>query len=177
MDLSALTVVTELPFFSAVLFSSLVTPYLLYPLAYFYPAAFHRVMTQDTLVWTTSIAKTITIPLYLIEAFSGGVNWPGCSIGLPMVLVGQYLNYVVYRRLGKVRAYYGWELSLFNGPMFTDFPFNIGHAQYKGLMLSIFGTFCLCNPTDRMGVVTTLWIGIYFFMTLFESFPSGRKMA
>jgi hypothetical protein len=175
MEVSVLTAVTKTPIFTTALLTSVVSPYLLYAFTYFFPDAFHRVMRQNTLVAVTSIAKAIAIPLYLIEALSAGINWSGCVIGLPMVLVGQFLNYLVYRRLGKVRAYYGWELSLFSGPMLTDFPFNLEHAQYKGLILCIFGTFCLYNPTERMGAVTALWIALYFFVTLFESFPSGRK--
>jgi hypothetical protein len=104
MEVSALTAVTKTPIFTTALLTSVVTPYLLYAFTYFFPDAFHRVMRQNTLVAVTSIAKAIKIPLYLIEALSAGINWSGCVIGLPMVIVGQYLNYLVHRRLGKVRA-------------------------------------------------------------------------
>jgi hypothetical protein len=119
--------------------------------------------------------KEVSLILYAMEALRGTVNWAGVAIGTPCLLIGQLLSYLVMHKLGPVRAWYGWELSLVSGERLTEFPFQVGHAQYKGLILCVFGVWCMVNPTLKFTVMTTIWIAMYFYITLVETTPSGRK--
>lgn len=157
-----------------VLAFSMVVPYLCYSVAYFKPFFFQRHATQDGLVMFSSVLKAICMTCYGFLALRGGINTKGLIIGIPFIIIGQYLNMVVYKKLGKVRAYYGWELRLFTGPMLCGFPWDIGHAQYKGLMLSVIGTWFCFNPTVKFTAFTMLWVFMYFYIIVVETLPSGR---
>jgi hypothetical protein len=61
--------------------------------------------------------------------------------------------------------------------MSIGFPFDIGHAQYKGLILSLPGAFFAANPSIRLTAFTTLWLAMYFYITFVETCKSGRKVA
>ncbi len=78
-----------------------------------------------------------------------GLMWPGSGglgaalAGLGLILVGQFLNYSVFRRLGRVGVFYGIRFGL-RVPWCTDFPFSLlKHPQYVGALLSIWGLFLL----------------------------------
>lgn len=160
---------------NVVLGISMVVPYLCYSVAYLKPAFFKRISSQNALVSSSSVLKAICMACYAYIAIKSGINYNGLIIGFPCILVGQYLNFVVYNKLGKVRAYYGYELGLFNGSMLSGFPWNIGHAQYKGLMLSVIGTWFCFNQTLRFTAFTMLWVFMYFYIIVVETLPSGRK--
>ncbi len=78
-----------------------------------------------------------------------GLIWPGNGGMVPgltggsLVLVGQLLNYSVFRRLGRVGVFYGCR---FGHPVqwCTEFPFSVlKHPQYVGALLTIWGFFLL----------------------------------
>lgn len=155
--------------------ATLVPPYLLYSVAYLKPTTFKRFLTQRQLVVLSSVLKAICMCVYLFFGFSAGINYTGLWIGIPLFLVGQSLNLLVYNLLGEQRAYYGWELGLYSGPMLSGFPWTLGHAQYKGLMISVIGTWFCFNPVPRLTAATMLWVCMYFYITIVETLPPGRK--
>jgi methylene-fatty-acyl-phospholipid synthase len=69
--------------------------------------------------------------------------------GVLLIGVGQFLNYTVFRRLGRVGVFYG---NRFGRPTVwcTRFPFSVlSHPQYLGASLSIWGFFLLLRfPHD-----------------------------
>jgi len=76
-----------------------------------------------------------------------GLAWPGGGGIMPavaggsLVLVGQFLNYSVFRRLGRVGVFYGIRFG-YRVPWSTEFPFSVlKHPQYVGALLSIWGCF------------------------------------
>jgi methylene-fatty-acyl-phospholipid synthase len=156
---------------------AITVPYIAYSIAYLAPSTFKRFASQDGLVKMSSVLKAVAMTLYLREVLHSGLNIAGLLFGIPLFAVGQLLNVVVYQRLGKERAYYGWELSIRSDPMLVGFPFDIGHAQYKGLILSLLGAFFTANPSVRLTSFTTLWIAMYFYITFVETCKSGRKEA
>ena len=159
-----------------ILVFAMVTPYFCYSLAYLKAQWFWKFFqSQRQLVVFSSILKAICMILYLHYALEAGFNFHGMLIGLPLAIVGQYLNMLVYNKLGEKRAYYGWELSLYSGPMLTGYPWTIGHAQYKGLLLCVLGVWCCFNPTPKFTAINMLWSLMYFYMIIMESLPPGRK--
>jgi|SRR5215468_165323 len=63
--------------------------------------------------------------------------------GITMMLVGQFLNYSVFRRLGRVGVFYGNRFG-HRVQWCTEFPFSVlTHPQYVGALLSIWGFFLL----------------------------------
>jgi len=93
----------------------------------------------------------------------GGLRWPGSGgaaaavAGVVLMLVGQYLNYSVFRRLGRIGVFYGNRFG-HEVPWCTDFPFSVlAHPQYVGAVLSIWGFFLLVGfPQDEWFVLPTL---------------------
>ena len=123
----------------------MVTPYLAYTWAFKAPSHFKKHCSQDTLVLLSSFVHGLTFILYFIIALVGGFNASGVPFGIPLIAAGQLLNYLVYNRLGQVRAYYGWELDLDNNPPQKGFPFTLGDSQYKGCMLTVIGFYYYFN--------------------------------
>jgi hypothetical protein len=162
------------PLFDATLLSTIVFPYVLYAVTYLSPATTRRLMSQRTLIWLSTRLKEVSIALYLIDGFRGGVDWSGVLIGASCALIGQFLSLIVIFKLGTVKLFYGWELEIVNERRLTEFPFLVGHPQYKGLILSVFGCWCAFRPTIRFTIATTVWIAGYFFLIVVESFESGR---
>ncbi|KAH0792846.1 phospholipid N-methyltransferase [Histomonas meleagridis] len=119
--------------------------------------------------------KTICMVLYAAYGFQGKFTFKYIYISIVCIAIGQYLNYIVYTRLGKVRAYYGWELGIDNSPPIHGFPFDIGHPQYKGCFLTLLGTYLLFEATKKFTFFTIIWTIMYFYITLIESTSPGRK--
>jgi methylene-fatty-acyl-phospholipid synthase len=69
--------------------------------------------------------------------------------GATLVLAGQFLNYSVFRRLGRVGVFYGIRFG-HRVRWSTEFPFSVlKHPQYVGALLSIWGFFLLARfPHD-----------------------------
>jgi methylene-fatty-acyl-phospholipid synthase len=78
-----------------------------------------------------------------------GPTWPGGGgtvavlIGSTLVLVGQFLNYSVFRRLGRIGVFYGIRFG-HHVRWSSEFPFSVlKHPQYVGALLTIWGVFLL----------------------------------
>lgn len=91
------------------------------------------------------------------------LTWPGSGgivavlAGGGLVLVGQFLNYSVFRRLGRIGVFYG---SRFGHQVrwCREFPFSVlKHPQYVGALLSIWGVFLLFRfPHDDWSLLPAL---------------------
>lgn len=161
--------------FDILLFFSIVIPYVIYSIAYKLPHVFKQFLNQDQLVSLSSVIKAVSMLLFGILCLNSGFNKSGLILAIPLIAIGQFLNYEVYHKLGKVAAYYGYELGLYNGPQIQGFPFTIGHAQYKGCLLSLIGMYCAFKPTFKLSMFTLIWCLMYFYILLVESTPCGRK--
>jgi phosphatidyl-N-methylethanolamine N-methyltransferase len=93
--------------------------------------------------------------LLQVSVFAGwclrqpGLTWPGSGgvasllTGGSLLVGGQFLNYSVFRRLGRVGVFYGNRFGHLV-PWCTEFPFSVlDHPQYVGALLSIWGFFLL----------------------------------
>ena len=153
---------------------TMITPYLLYTWAFKKPKHFLSCISQDQLVTFSSLLHGTTFITYFCIAISAGFNYDGLYIGLVLIAAGQLLNYLVYKLLGKVRAYYGWEFELDNGPPQNGFPFTLGDAQYKGCMLTVIGFYFCFKSTFELTWLTAVWVFMYFYMILMENTKCGR---
>src|SRR5262249_7130527 len=76
-----------------------------------------------------------------------GLSWPGDGAagvaGGSLILLGQFLNYSVFRRLGRVGVFYGIRFG-HRVRWYTEVPFSVlEHPQYAGALVSIWGLFLL----------------------------------
>lgn len=153
---------------------TMITPYMLYTWAFKRPKSFLAHMSQDNLVTVSSILHAITIVIYTVFCFESGFNKNGLIFSIPCISIGQFLNYQVYSKLGKVRAYYGWELDLDNGPQVQGFPFTLKDPQYKGCLLTLLGVFLMFKTSAQLLFTTVSWALMYVYMIIMENTPSGK---
>ncbi|EAY12251.1 hypothetical protein TVAG_028040 [Trichomonas vaginalis G3] len=108
---------------------------------------------------------------------SSGIILKRLPFTLPFIAIGQLFNYLVYTRLGKVRAYYGWELGLYSGDVLKGFPFDyISDSQYKGLILCVLGIFFSVNYDKTLAILTGYWVLLYVYMIFMENTKPGREI-
>lgn len=72
--------------------------------------------------------------------------------GLICMAVGQFINFMVYYRIGVDGVYYGREYDIVSGPFCTSFPFTIPHPMYVGCILTIVGLFVLTGFNQDLTV-------------------------
>lgn len=105
----------------------------------------------DALELAFVVFKLIQICVFLwwCHVAGGGPRWPGDGgspatlAGVTLLIVGQYLNYSVFRSLGRIGVFYGARFGR-SVPWCTTFPFSVlRHPQYVGAVLSIWGFFLL----------------------------------
>jgi len=76
--------------------------------------------------------------------------------GLAVIAVGQWLNGLVFRRLGPRAVFFGSELGD-EGRLVTGFPFSlIPHPQYAGAVLSVWGFFLVMRYPNPDWIVLPL---------------------
>ena len=64
-------------------------------------------------------------------------------LAAPLIVCGQFLNYSVYKAIGKAGVYYGFKLGE-HIPWYTGFPFNVvSHPQYTGVVMTWWGILIL----------------------------------
>ena len=138
-------------------------PYGIYTWAYKWPKHFLQHATQDQLIWVSSILHFISFVTYAFMCLSSGIILKRLPFTLPFIAIGQLFNYLVYTRLGKVRAYYGWELGLYSGDVLKGFPFDyISDSQYKGLILCVLGIFFSVNYDKTLAILTGYWVCLLY---------------
>jgi protein-S-isoprenylcysteine O-methyltransferase Ste14 len=80
-------------------------------------------------------------------------------IGLTLVCFGQFLNYSVFKALGSIGVYYGYELG-YPVDTVTCFPYNtkISDPQYWGVVIFIWGLYIGTGASSFLiPVIETLW--------------------
>lgn len=98
-------------------------------------------------------------------------------IAILFILSGQYLNSVMYYKLGADFVYYGKEYNLpgSSKEYISQFPFNLHHPQYIGIILTILGIFFL-NGFEKNGAIRkkglyliTYFVILYLISMLIEN--------
>ena len=89
------------------------------------------------------------------------------SIAILLILSGQYLNSVMYYKLGADFVYYGKEYNLpgSSKEYISQFPFNLHHPQYIGIILTMLGLFFL-NGFDKNGAIRTKSIYLITYVVI-----------
>ena len=94
--------------------------------------------------------------------FGIGQYW---LLGIIFLVVGQFLNAMVYYRIGIDGVYYGREYGIVNDPYCTKFPFTIPHPMYVGCILTIVGLFVLVGFNED-GSIRMCVANLMILMTL-----------
>jgi methylene-fatty-acyl-phospholipid synthase len=92
------------------------------------------------------------------------------ALGVVSIVVGQILNFAVFRRLGHVGVFYGARFGL-DVPWVTGFPFSVlAHPQYVGTTLTIWGLFIAVRfPHDDWAVLPLLETLYYYLGAQIEA--------
>jgi protein-S-isoprenylcysteine O-methyltransferase Ste14 len=154
-------------------YGSILLPYLLYTFAYRFPRHYTKILPPRSVEMIGVIFKVISNCMQAWVCIQAGVNWGGAAIGFPLLIVGQWLNSLVYKKLGNTRVYYGYEFGLVPSDIQTCFPFTIHHAQYKGCVLSALGCFLAYNESLELTLATIGWFISFFFILAVEDGPCG----
>lgn len=127
-------------------------------LHYFY--GLEDMMTQEFL--RTGLAQA--------RGFISQVNPFQTLLGFELIILGQVLNYSVYKTIGEAGVYYGCRLGE-QVPWVFGFPFScFPHPQYLGATMSIWGGAVLFSDSEalvRSGLMT-----VTLLMTVFYTFSS-----
>jgi phosphatidyl-N-methylethanolamine N-methyltransferase len=99
--------------------------------------------------------KVLQCAIFLGWCFihGNGTLWPlsdnQLSVGVALIVAGQWLNVCVFYRLGKVGVFYGNKFG-YKICWCREFPFSyFDHPQYVGALLSIWGFFLIMRfPHD-----------------------------
>jgi len=84
------------------------------------------------------------------------------AMGTVAIVAGQFLNFSVFYRLGKIGVFYGNKFG-YVVPWCREFPFSLlRHPQYMGVLLSIWGFFLAMRfPHDDWYILPTLQTAYY----------------
>jgi len=156
-------------FFTKVAIGCTIVPYFFYTWAYKFPKSFSRFFTQKQLIRASVWAKIVGCFCHAPACFRAGINGPGLCLSIPLVIVGQYLNELVYNLLGDSGVYYGIELQAVKPKKIGGFPFTLCDPQYKGSVLTVFGTFLAFNTTTEILQLAIPWIVSYFTIMIVEN--------
>lgn len=97
------------------------------------------------------------------------------QLGFLLVVTGQFLNYAVFKALGGIGVYYGWELG-YKLKRVTSFPYNtgIGDPQYWGVVITIWGIYVSLGASSYVTpCLETFWY--LMSMKVIEN-ARGRKL-
>eukprot|EP00526_Cylindrotheca_closterium_P019113 CAMPEP_0113609000 /NCGR_PEP_ID=MMETSP0017_2-20120614/4238_1 /TAXON_ID=2856 /ORGANISM="Cylindrotheca closterium" /LENGTH=221 /DNA_ID=CAMNT_0000517749 /DNA_START=52 /DNA_END=717 /DNA_ORIENTATION=+ /assembly_acc=CAM_ASM_000147 len=130
----------------------------------------HR-CTLTNPIWDAARAGDASVFFDQITSAKGKDFWVGWSL----IGVGQFLNYSVFKALGGIGVYYGWELG-YKVERVTAFPYNTGISdpQYWGVVSTIWGIYIALGPSSML----TAWIETFWYvmsMKVIES-PRGKKV-
>jgi hypothetical protein len=107
--------------------------------------------------------------------YSDGTLWPlsanplSLTIGVALIIAGQWLNVSVFYRLGKIGVFYGNKFG-YKIRWCREFPFSyFDHPQYVGALLSIWGFFLIMRfPHDDWYLLPALETLYYTLGARFE---------
>ncbi|OHT09558.1 phospholipid N-methyltransferase [Tritrichomonas foetus] len=159
---------------------SSIIPYFLYGYAYLFPNRILRYITQSQFIDIIKFFKTVTFLSILPLTYKAGLNIPGVCVGGPLILIGEYLNEMVYRLLGIRGVFYGAEFgSVKPKEKLSQFPFTMSDPQLKGSLMIVIGA-CMCLKTTRELIAVTIpWVFSYFFLMIIENhsvFPNDSEI-
>ena len=90
------------------------------------------------------------------------------SIGLILIAIGQYINLLVYKKLGADFVYYGREYGM-KSDYITEFPFTMRHPQYIGTILTTLGVLFITGFEKTNVAVLSYMIALYGVAALIEN--------
>ncbi len=97
--------------------------------------------------------------------------------GAVLILIGQGLNYAVFKALKPIGVYYGYEFG-YDVKMVSCFPYNTGFIsdpQYWGVVLCIWGIYLMLGASSYIvPLLETFW---YVMSMKVLEHPRGRKLA
>lgn len=150
-------------------------PYVIYTWAYTRPKHYLSHFSQKFMIDFSSYLHFFSFVLYGYICLQSNFQWQSFLFSIPLILFGQFLNMIVYKKLGMCRTYYGWELGLYDGNIIYEFPFQLGDAQYKGCMMTIIGCFFSFKPTLDTTIASVIWLATYAYIIIIENLTPGRK--
>jgi hypothetical protein len=145
-------------------------------LAYAYPDSLKNTLTQPELIqyWVT---LTILIAVfYAIACFRSQFNTAALWMALPCIIFGAFLIGYGYAKLGPVKTFFGRELGIVSGPLVTEFPFSLGHPQYKGAIILILGIWFAFKHNLELTIITGLWIVSVMVQLMIEAPPAASGL-
>jgi uncharacterized membrane protein YwaF len=108
--------------------------------AYLKPDMFKKYCTQADLIRGWSTINIIVASIYVIVCIRARFNRHGLWMSIPCILLGAYIVGYAYAKLGPTRTFFGTELGAIDAAdPILEFPFRLGHAQYKGIIMLLLG--------------------------------------
>jgi protein-S-isoprenylcysteine O-methyltransferase Ste14 len=145
---------------------------------YLFPDHFKLYFSQDSLIRFWFSLNLIILGLYLILCTRATFNFPALWLSLPCIALGAFLAIYAYSKLGLTRTFFGVELGLVDGGKSVDeFPFTLGHPQYKGASLFVLGLWLAFKHKLELTVVTGIWIVSFMVQLMIEAEPAIRTIS
>lgn len=99
------------------------------------------------------------------------------AVGWLFIIIGQGLNIAVFKALGGIGVYYGYEFG-YDVRMVKTFPYNVpllSDPQYWGVVVTIWGVYIALNKNNSsiIPLYETFW---YIMSMKFFEHPRGRKI-
>jgi hypothetical protein len=123
-----------------------------------YSVCIYDILNRCTLknpIWDAGRAGDFGVFIDQITSSEGFQFW----FGLLLVAIGQFLNYAVFKALGGIGVYYGWELG-YKVERVTCFPYNTGISdpQYWGVVICIWGIYIALGASSYLTpCLETFW--------------------
>lgn len=168
-------------------------PHILYFFIWTNPARWAALFSQlgldavDAMVYAASALKAVQFTaayLWLwgsgLPGIAGGIG--GAAAGVLLVSAGQYLNFSVYKLLGRHGVYYGFLLGK-EVPWCTQWPYGpssllpeVPHPQYVGSSLTVAGLACAAGTLPGYCLLA-FWSALYSLTAWQESsLPHGTPV-
>lgn len=159
--------------FSILIIPGLIASAILDGWACLYPESFKQQFNQDQFIQIIITLNIIIFILYLLLCIKSKFNWSDWWLSLLLMIPGLFLvSYSTYL-LGQKGTFYGIELGTVENHKITEFPFTIRFPQLKGLILLIFGIWCIFQPTFELTFVTCAYVFVIFVHILFETYKTN----
>lgn len=129
-----------------------------------------KVFQYSVIIYDLLVRCQLTHPFASTDATSKA------SLGVICILIGQGLNYSVFRALGPIGVYYGHELG-YTVPRVSCFPYNTGLSdpQYWGVVICVWGIYLTLGASSfAIPCLETFWY--LTSMKLLEN-ERGRSLA
>lgn len=113
---------------------------------------------HDELVLIIISLMVVTTILYIHISAKAKFNVAGLWMTIPLLLLGGYLVISTYIKLGKKGTFFGRQYKIYTELELKEFPFSLGHAQYKGCIIMLLGWWFAFKHTHELTGMTGLWI-------------------